>query len=260
MNILIIFSCITWFFIGGVFAVIITRRAHMMCKLAFLVLCAAAANVMLTWAFSISDTPLRTITASPPNTHREYESPATGSGWHCSQWDALVSNAVWRQPIHPESRTVRHPVDAGPAWSRVQTVPTHRESRSYNFHMELAYGWPRRCLIAEYESTPAMIFTKWDHVSGFQLPLSDHTFGVPRTLPIKPIWSGFVVNTTLWCVLLLPMIPIMKRLKRRKQRMRLARGLCPHCRYPLGASETCPECGGALPPVKDRPVVPPPIQ
>jgi hypothetical protein len=237
------------------YAIIITWRAHMTNAIIALVFCAASANVMLTWGFSILDTPLRTITEAPPNMHREYVSPATESGWYCSQWDALGSNAVMRQPIHTDSYALGHPAGAGPAWSCVQTVPTPFQSRSYNFQMELAYGWPMRCLIAEYESTPAMIFTRWDHVSGIQIPLSDHAFGVPRALPIKPIWSGIVVNTALWTMMLSPIFPLMKFAKRCKMHRRIAKGVCPHCAYPVGFSETCTECGGALPAVHERPKI-----
>ncbi len=62
-------------------------------------------------------------------------------------------------------------------------------------------------------------------------------------LPLKPIWVGFLLDTVLygavWSVLLGG-----PHLVRRF--LRLRRGLCPKCAYPMGEADVCTECGGAL--------------
>ncbi len=69
--------------------------------------------------------------------------------------------------------------------------------------------------------------------------------GSDKTLPVRPVWTGFAVNTIFYAALLwLPFAPFtLRRLIRRR------RGLCPACAYDLrhGEHEACPECGRALP-------------
>ncbi len=65
-----------------------------------------------------------------------------------------------------------------------------------------------------------------------------------RVLPLRPIWSGFAVNTTfydafLWLLICGPFV--LRRF------IRVRRGLCPACAYPIGESDVCSECGKTLP-------------
>lgn len=74
------------------------------------------------------------------------------------------------------------------------------------------------------------------------LPLSKPPMGgrnATRTLPLTPVWPGFLIAWTLytivaWGILFLPGVLI------RERRFRL--GSCLNCGYPLG-SNTCSECG-----------------
>ena len=61
--------------------------------------------------------------------------------------------------------------------------------------------------------------------------------------PLRPIWPGFAINTgfyaaTLW--LLIPGPFVLRRF------LRVRRGLCPKCGYPMGESSVCTECGQGL--------------
>lgn len=63
-------------------------------------------------------------------------------------------------------------------------------------------------------------------------------------LPTRPILSGFVLNSLLYAAVLWVVfvgVPASRRY------IRLRRGLCPRCGYPIGASDRCSECGAALP-------------
>ena len=61
-----------------------------------------------------------------------------------------------------------------------------------------------------------------------------------RLLPLRPIWPGLVVNTLLYSLVLwlLSGGPFVLR-----SFIRLRRGLCTACAYPVGESATCTECG-----------------
>ncbi len=64
-----------------------------------------------------------------------------------------------------------------------------------------------------------------------------------RILPLRPVWPGFAVNTLFYAALLWSLICSPFALRRF---LRLRRGLCPKCAYPMGESSVCTECGGAL--------------
>ena len=63
---------------------------------------------------------------------------------------------------------------------------------------------------------------------------------VTRVLPLRPIWSGFIVNTLVYAALISGAF-VLRRF------LRVRRGLCPKCAYPMGESAVCTECG------KERP-------
>ncbi len=62
--------------------------------------------------------------------------------------------------------------------------------------------------------------------------------------PARPIWPAFIANTLLYATLLWLLILGPFALRRF---LRLRRGLCPKCAYPMGESAVCTECGRPLP-------------
>ncbi len=64
-----------------------------------------------------------------------------------------------------------------------------------------------------------------------------------RHLPYGPIWLGLIVNTLLYGTVL---IAVMSMWFAARSKLRLRRGLCPTCKYPIGVSEVCTECGAEL--------------
>ena len=66
----------------------------------------------------------------------------------------------------------------------------------------------------------------------------------PRILPLRPIWSGFLANTAGYSLLCFTLIRGPQVLRRR---LRLKRGWCPFCGYPIGGSPECTECGNPIP-------------
>ncbi len=82
-----------------------------------------------------------------------------------------------------------------------------------------------------------------------------HEWGVPLVsmrseslvsrviLPWRPLWPGFAINMIFYATLPWLLIPGLVALRRF---LRVRRGLCPKCAYPMGESSVCTECGGAL--------------
>ena len=94
-------------------------------------------------------------------------------------------------------------------------------SRSYYY----ACGWPAESLRQNFPGT-ACLTLEFRHV------------------PSHCIWSGFAINTVFYAAILWLVCAAPFALRRWR---RIKRGLCPACAYPVGASDTCTECGKPLP-------------
>jgi hypothetical protein len=71
-----------------------------------------------------------------------------------------------------------------------------------------------------------------------------------RPIPCKPVWSGFLINTSFYagsCWFFATAPGAVRRAIRRR------RHLCPSCAYPIGTSTVCTECGAPLPPAAREP-------
>ncbi len=64
-----------------------------------------------------------------------------------------------------------------------------------------------------------------------------------RYLPTQVLWTGFTVDSALYAWLLWIAFSTTSKMRRR---LRISRGLCPVCRYPIGSSAVCTECGVGL--------------
>ncbi len=87
--------------------------------------------------------------------------------------------------------------------------------------------------------------------TGRQLATYSGLWSLPRRIgpglphvPLIPVWPGFAVNTIFYAALLWLLICspfVLRRL------VRVKRGLCLKCGYPIGDSAVCTECGKPLP-------------
>ena len=129
-------------------------------------------------------------------------------------------------------------------------------------------GWPLLVLSASIYRMHGLDSPGYEVFGGIQTPLEPFTYGgltlpkgfalppgvtlptllgsrtIPRVLPLRPIWPGFVVNTLLYAVVLWLLSGGPFRLRRF---IRVKRGRCPACAYPTGQSDACSECGKPLP-------------
>ena len=127
----------------------------------------------------------------------------------------------------------------GASVGRTTTVPISGDGR-YRIVVS-QYGLPLRSM--EYHilvTTPGhqtAIPGTWTIVAAWQTTTAG-------TLPLRPIWPGFAVNTLFYAAVLWLLSGGPFRLRRH---LRFRRGLCPACGYPMGESAVCSECGKALP-------------
>ena len=108
------------------------------------------------------------------------------------------------------------------------------------YRIEDARGWPAL----------AMRCTVWkvgEGVGGIPLApnmLHKTACEAIRSLPLRPIWPGFALNTVFYATLLWPLVRGSVALRRF---WRVQQGFCPTCAYPIGKSSVCTECGCGLP-------------
>ncbi len=163
--------------------------------------------------------------------------------WGCARWPR---SAIWigddeDLPVLPSSRDV--------GWWNKHLVPLFDadiedrwDSRDLGIGMRVFFGTDsnqrRVCASHVLSGWPArsMSGEAWD---AGQLPKWSN-----RRIPLRPIWPGFAINTIFYATLLYLLIFGPFALRRF---LRLRRGLCPKCAYPMGESAVCTECGGSLP-------------
>lgn len=207
------------------------RRAFF---IAILLIVGAAINVLIDWSLAWNKDVPRShsepldktwpvelgLTLPPPT----YAERLTGVGW---------------------TRVHHGLIEPGPPGSGISLVV-----HSIRFD----YGWPYRSMRTEEVS---------GNRPGFTLPVAGRgTFtqgiSVRRALasgsstivqlPLRPLVGGFVLNSLLYGALAaLCLWPVRVAIRRWTRRRRMARGLCPVCKFPMGLSPVCTECGADLP-------------
>ncbi len=110
-------------------------------------------------------------------------------------------------------------------------------------------GWPLYTLQWEHSgegvltTTGSIDFASWLVLVGNVPPAFILRAG--RRFPIRPTtWLAIATNTLFYATLLWLLLYGPFALRRL---LRLRRGLCPKCAYPMGESAVCTECGVALP-------------
>jgi hypothetical protein len=121
------------------------------------------------------------------------------------------------------------------------------------FLVRIDCGWPCRALTGEIEDTrpgrtqPPNEWSQSRNALVIGTNARSAAWRHPRglmVLPLAPLWPGFVVNTAFYGAILWLLIPGPFALRRF---VRVKRGLCPKCAYPMGESDVCTECGKGLP-------------
>ncbi len=187
--------------------------------------------------------------------------------WGCALWSPVVPpwpydeknlfpwlspGTPWPRPVSPDwlppsyggwgyGLWVSNGVFGG---SPPRDRPTPKEQPTDYWLSVLRFGVPLRACECEYQTE---IFEPYARKTTFVCCIAapDHlrpsnSFGI---IPLRPLWPGLVVNTIFYAVVLWLLVGGLFVLRRI---VRLRRGLCPACAYPMGGSAVCSECGCEL--------------
>ena len=130
-----------------------------------------------------------------------------------------------------------------PYWAKLATPRAEYASGAHDFEMILveSRGWPLQALRCEVIPRGGPLL--FGVLGAIETPWQWKVVSRPRSLPLLPVWPGFIANTLGYAVVLWLLIPGPFALRRWVRRRR---GLCPKCAYPVGESAVCTECGGEL--------------
>jgi hypothetical protein len=120
--------------------------------------------------------------------------------------------------------------------------------RGLFYFRECLAGWPSYSLRGD--KGVSLNSTRDVSMGLFRLPQMDQSPGVWNELPFIPLWPGFAINTVFYAAVLWVLVAAPGFIRRR---IRIKRGLCPSCGYPIGSSPLCTECGK---PVRARRIEP----
>ena len=161
-----------------------------------------------------------------------------GVAWGCALWSPVLKTE-W---IDKDQTWARHRA-WGIGWSAIsQPLPLGSSTT-------IEAGFPLACVGGDYIWMPHGGFGGYDTRFLIGWERGERWPKPPRPFPLRPIWPGFAVNTLcyaaiLWLLILGPFV--LRRF------IRMKRGLCPACAYPMGESNVCSECGRALPQTLNR--------
>lgn len=239
----------------------------------FLLLLGAVANVAVAWACSWLAVPQYVETAVlqrgewPERLVPDYAQQPVYPGAHWRSFGIEETEILFTNPIDFDA--------PGSIWLRERSVPTAQEwsanlaehldqlyleypgvvsrqllhENSAVFSVQVRAGWPKRTLTGWLPGAlPAYPPSKmtFKHLPEGRVIVVMHPVDsdyLVRGLPYQPMWSGFVVNTIFYAIVLWLMFAMPRALRRR---LRIRRGQCPACAYPIGTSPVCTECGAAV--------------
>ena len=191
--------------------------------------------------------------------------------WGCALWSSATKVSI-RGAIHDRGgfgyteRGILTRLEIGGRRIPINPPPFSSPSYGQITPSRAMAGWPRRCFIRENTPSPPRPFGRGPIVlpqiitldeplprpvlaaasAGIELPSTLLPFKVKpnRRIPTQILWSGFAQNVLVFAVILGLGIRGPVALRRF---LRLRRGLCPKCAYPMGESAVCTECGDPLP-------------
>ena len=207
-------------------------------KLLVCLLLGAAISILVAWRC--------TIVGDRDTTFQNLPTAETESLWH-----EIVGPISPDHVLHGNSGSA-----AGNTWILLDQEPriapdidAMPNDHSFISVVRRQTGWPLRCVECDriVRGNP-LAFSKKHEFRGWLStpPISLLTNRSQHGLPIRPLWTGLILNTIFYGMITWLVWSAVSRLRRRA---RLDRTRCPKCRYDLRAAEakdgiiTCPECG-----------------
>ncbi len=173
--------------------------------------------------------------------------------WGCGLWSPVDNTVVtsesesltWPRPVAeswPSPDVWERGSGFGVDFDYLAAVHKIMDDNYYIYRIAIYdRGWPDRSLRAEWKGVLTSTVNVGEWRGALNLPWRRPGNELP--LPLKPLWPGFAVNTIFYATLLWLLIPGPFALRRF---LRVRRGLCPKCAYPIGESTVCSECGEPL--------------
>ncbi len=134
-----------------------------------------------------------------------------------------------------------------PYWAGLDEPSTQFQNEDINYEWRFAdgFGWPCLALSCGFTYDEQKHTVAKNVQGGIRLPLhtrADLQVGLPRALPLRPIWIGLVVDAAVYATSLGMLMCLFSYLRRR---VRSWRGFCGACGYDLRGDllSGCPECG-----------------
>jgi hypothetical protein len=208
----------------------------------------AMVNLAIAWgSLAIDVDPIRShIRANPPN-GLAWQSNHSPDNWSIIRADRFCMTALKSQSTGTAGpATPLIGAQSVPRWSILNHAPSARRDLVPWRVLEDARGWPMRSLLSLYLNSPRRIGDPYLNViAGAPIAaLSRPGFSGRQyiALPTRPLWTGTLVNTIFYGVLLWLLAggPF-----RSRRQWRQGRGLCLRCGYDLRGADhaRCPECG-----------------
>src|SRR5262245_47154104 len=94
---------------------------------------------------------------------------------------------------------------------------------------DMSCGWPARSLKGRLWLGKKVQYLTWLN--------SDHA------VASRALWPGFAINTVFYAAVLWVLVAGIRGPGFIRRRIRIKRGLCPSCGYPIGSNPRCTECG-----------------
>ena len=158
--------------------------------------------------------------------------PTYKSGWASEEQMEVYFRQVMREITSaPADYQISASTERGIGWTLTFGDVGHVEGGFI-----LTTGWPFRTLRGGH----LLAAGRKEYIHGLLLPLG--MFPGPL-LPLQPLLLGIGANTLLYSGIIWV---CRQRQIAFRSKLRLKRGLCPNCRYPIGKSPKCSECGEAL--------------
>ncbi len=158
--------------------------------------------------------------------------------WGCAVWVNPGTRMEKRETPEWAVATFKRPGIASSYWYPRGAATGSEDVR---FYVVVSAGWPLICSSYQY---PVFGVGFGPIEGGLDVGFERWRFTWSKALPVRPIWPGFAVNTFFYATLLWLLIPGPFTLRRL---IRVRRGLCPKCAYPVGEAAVCSECGRELP-------------
>jgi hypothetical protein len=179
-----------------------------------------------------------------------------GLGYIAVSQDTEDRRGILSWPSRPPRRAELVPAEL-PTWAFAweQDAPSEADWKNQREVMDFAFGWPVPAMHVRLDgnraaNTGSTSGIDLHGICGMKVGRIEY-YPTCRALPLRPLRSGFILDSACFAAMLLGLITATGALGRfRRARRRARLNHCPSCNYDrtgLPAASPCPECGLTAP-------------